>query len=176
MINQLKEKLLSFQGWLQKRKKNTIRTNVGFKHAKKVGILYTYQNKQKHLAAIALGKKLKSLGKESSLICFIDKPATDYDFQVPSFSSQDIGLMGEIKDPSLLQFIENQFDYLYYLNPDVPPLLDYLLTCSKAKCRVGVYSQASSPLFEIMLKVATTEQMEDHEKLIDQMLYYTQLI
>lgn len=149
------------------------RVSVRFEKATKIGMLYTYKNKDQHHAILKFSKKLKAMGKKISVLCYIEEDTIDYDYHFFSFQHHAIHLWGKIQNSQLNNFVNTTFDYLYFTDLTTNPILDYLLAKSKAKCRVGKFVYEQTALFEIMVSL---NEKEDIHNLMKQMLHYTALL
>ena len=81
--------------------------------------------------------------------------------------------MGEISSPKMTQFLDTQFDYLFCVESEPQPVFDILLSQSKANCRVGVFDEKRTNLFELMVENPDWTNL-DHT--LKQMLNYTKLL
>lgn len=153
-----------------------MRTNVGFRQAQNVGILYSAGTLQKHDAALYLSAQLKKLGKEVMGLCYATASAQVANSTFPVITDGDIKLWGTITHPQAKTFIDTPFDYLYQLDLEEDPILNYLLAKSSAKCRVGYYTATRASLFEVMVTFNEKQNDNNMNALIEQMLHYTQLL
>ncbi len=70
--------------------------------------------------------------------------------------------------PLALKFSDTPFDYLYYIDQELNPLVLHLLAVSKAHCRIGRFAEPDSAFFEMMI-----EHKGPVKGLIDSMYKYT---
>jgi hypothetical protein len=89
---------------------------------------------------------------------------------------RDLRLWGAITHPQARDFVNTPFDYLYQVDLQGHPMVDYLLAKSQAKCRVGYYDTSRTGLFEMMVKFDKRTTGNDLDSLIAQMVHYTQLL
>lgn len=168
-----RKKLLSlYARWSNKRH----RTNVGFDQALTIGILYHGDSLKKQVAVHWLASELKRLGKQVSILCYVTDPKQAANFTDPTITLQDIPLARKINHPQARLFLDTAFDYLYQVDLEGQPAIDYLLVRSKAKCRVGYYRPTRAVLFEVMVSLARHPEEGDIANLTAQMLHYTQLL
>lgn len=175
-MSRIKNRLLSFYTqWLTKRH-YTDRVNVGFDQAQTIGILYHRDSPKKQEVIHQLANQLKQLGKKVSVLCYVTGPRGVNNLTDSTVTLRDIPLLGKITHPQTKVFVETSFDYLYQVDLEGYPVIDYLLARSKAKCRVGHYTAPRAGLFEIMVSLAKAPKENDTTELAAQMLHYTQLI
>ncbi len=161
-MSRLQHQLLSlYTRWLS-RPGRAVRTNVGFGQATHMGILYGGRSDEDHAAVRSLADRLEALGKRVTVLCCATPP--------------NVGLWGKIHDAEARAFVSTPFDYLYQLDWEGQPVLDYLLAKSRAKCRVGHYTAARTGLFEVMVTLDPQTTGQDMTALADQMLHYSQLL
>ena len=173
---QVKKKLFPFYTKRLISINRVARSNVGFEKAYSLGVLYSYETKEKHQAILKFSNKLRANGKKLRVLCYLEGNNKDYDYHFPSFSYHDIQLLGRIKDDKVKEFVNASFDYLYFVDLVYNPILDYLLAKSNAKCRIGKFDPTRTHLFEIMIKHNSEHANSSMDKLITQMLHYTQLL
>lgn len=152
----------------------TSRVSPAYGDAEKVGILYTYENKQKHLQVINFARQLKKQYRHVSVLCYLPNHQLDYDYKTLTLSPEDISITGHINDKKAADFLSLAFDYLYLVNLNQDKIINYLLSISNAKCRVGFYTPNQANFFELMINLPPEKW--DIEFLIQQMFNYTQKI
>ena len=150
----------------------SVRMNVGFQRAQSLGLLYSYDNLEKHQAVLRLAEKLQAMGKQLVGLCYVTVQHHQSFF--PSLTHRDVQLFGKITNQQAQDFIDTPFDYLYHVDLFSNPVLDYLLAKSKARCRVGHFDAARAGLFEMMVKFDRKPGSNHIDDLIEQMLHYTQ--
>lgn len=175
-MSRIKAQLLSFYTKRLIRRRRVDHTNVGFDHAKTIGILYHGDDPKKQEAIHQLVTELKKLGKQVSTLCYVTDPKQVVNVTVPTITIRDIQLLGKIMHPQAQAFVDTSFDYLYQIDLAGHPVIDYLLTKSKAKCRIGHYTANRAGLFEMMVSLAKKPEDTTITDLIAQMLHYTQLL
>ena len=175
-MSRIKEKLLVCYTKQLAKRRSVLRTNVGFQQAHDIGILFNASTMQQYDAISRLVAQLEKLGKRVIGLCYATTPVVA-NSPFPIITDRDVKLWGTVAHPQAKVFIGTPFDYLYQLDLEGHPILDYLLAKSNAKCRVGHYSTARSNLFEIMITLSREQgKGSDVEVLIEQMLHYTQLL
>jgi hypothetical protein len=71
------------------------------------------------------------------------------------------------------QFLDTQFDFLFCIESETQPVFDIILSQTKANCRVGLYDEKRTNLFELMVQ---NPDKKDIEYTLKQMLKYTKLL
>jgi len=172
----IKERLLAFYTQRLVSANQVARLNVGYKQAQVLGLLYTYEDTQKHQAVLRFVDQIKATGKKLYTLCYVATKDMVYDGAFPAFTQQGISLLGRFKDEQVVDFLNIPFDYLYHVDLWGNPILDYLLAKCKAKCRVGSFDTTRAGLFELMIKVNCQTGNHNLDELTAQMLHYTQLL
>ncbi|MCP3660747.1 MAG: hypothetical protein GY830_10775 [Bacteroidetes bacterium] len=172
----IKEKLFNFYS-LRNLKRDKYRCcNIGFNNAKSIGILYQFVNSKNQKEVTFFIKELKKLGKKVQNICFIEKETTDFDYNSPSFGFEDLTYRGKIIDEEVRIFLDNNFDYLYFMEFEINPIMKYILSKSKAKCKIGFYSEENSKYLDLMVNFQKHNTDKDLNILINEFLKYSKII
>lgn len=150
------------------KKSNSSRSSIAYKKAKSVGIIFSVEDKQKHVDIKEFIRQLEMDGKSIQVLEFLPKKKENYEFLFDYFSIQDLTFWGNIESPQAIKFANTQFDYLFYIDKEPNLMVLYLLAISKAYCRIGKYTELESPFFEMMI-----EQNGTIKNLIENMYKYT---
>jgi len=153
------------------RNNNTPRTNVPYKKAQQIGIIFSVEDKGKHENVKELIKKFEQDGKKVTVIQFLPENKDNYEFRFDFFTENDLSFLGKITSTGALKFADMPFDFLYYLDVIPNPMILYLLALSKAKCRVGKSWNDGRSSFEFMV-----ESDANNKVMIDTMYKYTALL
>ena len=150
-------------------KKNTsLRASLPYKQAKNIGIMFSVEDKQKHVDIKEFIQLLELDGKKVQVLEYLPLKKENYEFKFDFFTINDLNFWGKINSEPAIRFSEIPFDYLFYIDKDPNPMALYLLAASKARCRVGRYMESDQPFFEMMI-----EQTGTTKGLIDTMYKYT---
>lgn len=150
------------------KKNDSLRTSLPYQQAHSVGILFSVEDKQKHEAVKEFIKQLQVDGKKVMVLEFLPKQKENYEFMFDFFTIKDLNFWGKVESPDADKFIDTPFDYLFCIDKNSNPLILNVLARSKARCRIGKYSQQDNPYFELMI-----EQNGSVKNLIDSMYKYT---
>ena len=150
------------------RKDNVHRASVPYKRAQSVGIIFSVEDKQKHDAIKEFIRHLEQDGKKVQVLEFLPKKKENYEFLFDFFSDKDLSFWGKITSTQAVKFSDTPFDYLYYIDQELNPLVLHLLAVSKAHCRIGCFAEPDSAFFEMMI-----EHKGPVKGLIDGMYKYT---
>jgi hypothetical protein len=153
------------------RDNKTPRTNVPYKKAQHIGIIFSVEDKGKHENVKELIKKFEHDGKKVTVIQFLPEDKDNYEFRFDFFTEKDLSFLGKITSTGALKFADMPFDFLYYLDVTPNPMILYLLALSKAKCRVGKSWDEGQSYFEFMVESAANNKV-----MIDTMYKYTALL
>jgi hypothetical protein len=150
------------------KKNNSIRASIPYKQAQNVGIIFSVEDKQKHVDIKEFIQQLEQDGKKVKVLEFLPQKKENFEFLFDFFTIQDLNFWGNLKSEKAIQFSETPFDYLFHIDKEPNPLVLNLLARSKAHCRVGRYHENQSPYFELMI-----EQNGTTKGLIETMYKYT---
>ena len=145
-----------------------LRSNLPYKKAALVGIIFSVEDKQKHDDIKEFMKKLEHDGKQVKVMSFLPKQKDNYEFLFDFFTDKDLSFWGHITSNSAAYFADTPFDFLYYLDTTPNPFILNLIARCKAKCRVGKFWEMGEPYFEMMI-----ESKGGTRNLIDGMYQYT---
>jgi len=176
MMLYIKEKILSLYTKRLIKTRRVVRANVGFQQAQTMGILYSADGPQKHEVVRHLATQLNKMGKQVAGLCYATTPIQATHLPFPTITHRDLRLWGAITHPQAQAFVNTPFDYLYQVDLEGHPVLDYLLAKSHAKCRIGYYDTLRAGLFEMMVTFDKKTDGNEISNLTAQMVHYTQLL
>lgn len=175
-MSHIKEKILSLYTKRLIKTRRVVRTSVGFQRAQNIGILYSADGPQKHEVVRHLATQFNKMGKQVAGLCYATTPIQFANLAFPTITHRDLQLWGTITHPQAQAFINTPFDYLYQVDLEGHPVLDYLLAKSQAKCRIGYYDSLRAHLFEMMVTFDKKPDGNEIGSLTAQMVYYSQLL
>ena len=146
------------------------RNTVNYANVQKIGVLFTQQSREKYQAIRGLVKQLKNDGKQVEVLCYLEKGGENYDFLYDYITSSDVGLLGKMQSSSAINFAQQSFDYLFYLDLKQNVYLENVLAMCKASCSIGFYKKNNESLLDLMLSINGKSSMDTA---IDQILFYT---
>jgi hypothetical protein len=150
------------------KKNKSLRASIPYKQAQSVGIIFSVEDKQKHVDIKEFIQLLEQDGKKVQVLEYLPQKKENYEFLFDFFSIQDLNLWGNLNSEKAIKFSDTPFDYLYCVDKESNPLVLNLMARSKARCRVGRYHETESPYFEMMI-----EQNGTTKGLIETMYKYT---
>ncbi len=146
----------------------TQRSNVPYNEAKRIGIIFSVEDKGKHETVKELIRKLEQDGKQVQVIEFLPEKKENYEFKFDFFTEKDLSFWGNLTSHDALKFADVPFDFLFCLDTVPNPLVLHLLARSKAKCRVGRSWDDDRNYFELMIESVTNTKV-----LVDTIYKYT---
>jgi hypothetical protein len=166
----LKKYLVIYRSGLAIKKNLVTRNNPTFREAKNIGILFTWEGVKKIEIIQHFINELKIAGKKSTVLCFLEKadeiPSRTYNF----FSPGDFTFSGSVRSEMLMQFINQEFDFLYHLDTLPNVYIEFILAHSKARCRVSRFDPEKKDFYDFMIKIGENEGIE---QLCRHVLHYT---
>ena len=128
------------------------RRSVNYKTAKNIGILFSVKDIEKHNVVKKFIEELMNDGKNVTAISYLPKGKDNFEFKFDFFTFKEFSYFGSINNDSLNSFINQPFDFLFFLDNESGLLSKYILAHSKAKCRVGKLNNDMHDYFELMVK------------------------
>lgn len=171
----IKDFFLNFRNKsLAKRVKSIARRTADFRQSQRIGILFNLPQNASHQALNNFVAELAAEGKQVQTLCYFEQEHQNpYQFKFDFFTQKDIALTGEVKAKEVEQFISQPFDFLFCIQQQPRPELDYVLLQSKALCRVGVFDENRTNCFELMVKTSAQDSLQN---IISTMLSYTKAL
>lgn len=150
------------------RKNKSPRSNLPYKQAKTMGIIFSVEDKQKHYIVKEFIKKLEADGKITQVLEYLPAKHDNYEFKFDFFTDKDVSFWGNMTSPNAMQFADAPFDFLFYLDLTPNALMLHLLARSRAKCRVGKFFDDGQQYLDLMI-----ESVANLQALVDGMYKYT---
>lgn len=151
------------------RKSNINRSSLNYGDARNIGIIFSVVDKEKHEAIKQFIRKLEEEGKKVTVLSYLAKGKENYEFRFDFFTESDLSFWGNFTIGSVINFVENNFDYLFHIDLEPNLMIENILARSKAKCRIGKFVGNVSDIYDLMIK----PEDENIQNLIEQMHYYT---
>ncbi len=134
---------------------------VNYDKAQRVGILVTFYDHEKQHAIDEFIDHMVADKKEVQVLCYDKRRARNKIFGYLQFTDKHISLLGKFKAEHVIDFINNDFDYLFHLDLESNEVLDKILALSKAKCRIGNDMDEHRAFYELMFKADTLTQLSN---------------
>ena len=165
------KKIIRFQLPKLIKRQQVRRKTVNYDQAHKVGILVTFYDHEKQHSVDEFIDHLVADKKEVQVLCYDKRRARNKIFGYLQFTDKDISLFGKLKAEHVIDFVNNDFDYLFHLDMESDDVLDKILCLSHAKCRIGNDMEEHRTFYELMLKADTLTQlcklMQHYAKLVN---------
>ncbi|MBX7225447.1 MAG: hypothetical protein K1X55_05415 [Chitinophagales bacterium] len=136
------------------------RKPVTLESAQLIGIIFHGDKYEEMLAAMEYAKKLNGFKKNVKLLGYIDQKKIVESYPFPFFSKKDLNWL---KRPSCQQvdsFINIEFDILINLSTYVTPPLEFIAGSSKARFRVGLYTETKLPHYDFLIHISENPSVE----------------
>jgi hypothetical protein len=150
------------------KKNKALRASLPYQQAQNLGIIFTVEDKQKHLEIKEFIHQLEQDGKKVQVLEYLPEKKENHEFLFDFFTIKDFNYWGNLNSDTAIKFYQTPFDYLFYIDQESNPLVLHLLARSKARCRVGRFHESESSFFELMI-----EQNGTIKGLIETMYKYT---
>lgn len=150
------------------------RNTVNYHEVNQIGILFHIDQDVNPEPLAQFIKKLEYDHKKLKILTYFEHVHSHhYTFYIDYFLKSDISLMGKILAPKVEQFIDTEFDFLFCIESEPQPVFDLILSQTKANCRVGLFEENRTKLFELMVQNPDPKNLEHT---LSQMLKYTKLL
>jgi len=157
--------------WFLKRalqKHKTLRSSISLDEARTIGLLVCATDESNLKAALALAERLKKQKKEVEVLAFTGKAKSA---ETPSgyqtFGVKDLDWAFRPKAGVVTDFMARPFDLLFYFSHKSEPVLDYIMTLSAARFRVGPYVKTTE-----VCDLMVIPNKSDAKVFSDLMLFY----
>jgi len=167
----LSKKILSYKTKSIAKKSTVIRSSMAYDTAETIGIVFSIDDIHKHEAIKSFIQNLEGDGKKVEVIAFLPKKKENHEFLFDFFTTKDISFWGNFTSDKVVDFASKPFDYLFYIDLESSPLIRNILAMSKAKCRVGKFSEENEPFCEMMIQTSN-----NIPGLVDEMYKYTKIL
>lgn len=152
-------KIIKFQLPSLLKKTKVKHKTVNYDKAQRVGILVTFHDHEKQHTVDEFIDHLVADKKEVQVLCYDKRRARNKIFGYLQFTDKNVSLFGKFKTEHVIDFINNDFDYLFHLDLDSNEVLDKILALSQAKCRIGNDMEEHRAFYELMIKADTLTQL-----------------
>lgn len=151
------------------------RNVVNYHQVNQVGILFHLSEDVDPEPLARFIRKLEQDHKKLKILTYLEHTHSHpYRFYIDYFRKEDIHWSGKLEEiPKIRQFLDTQFDYLFCIESEPQPVFNELLQKTKANCRVGLFHDGRTNLFELMVQ---NPDWKDIAHTLDQMLNYTKLL
>lgn len=166
----IKKQIIRFQLSKLIKKSDVKRHTVNYAHAFRIGILVTLTDHEKQHTVDNFIDRLVSDNKEIQVLCYDKRRARNKIFGYLQFTNKDISIWGKFKTEHIIDFINNDFDYLMHLDLESDEILDKILCLSRSKCRIGIDLESHRDFYELMMRANSLEEM------CDMILHYVKVV
>lgn len=167
----LAKKVLGLLNRPGKRKKKSIPSVRPFKEAEKLGIIYTWNGREKE---DELESFIQLIGENKAIEVLCYNPTKEViDTKHPTISISDLSPLGKIKSEIAQEFINRPFDFIFHFDFELNDIIRSVLIKTNARCRVGHHSADNSAYYELMIGINKSEGMS---KFAEQIVKYIKAI
>lgn len=154
--------------------KNVQRSIVAIPYdlSKSFGLLYSYENSAKEEALRLWVDQLISEQKEVHVLC-IQSNSQPVMSNFPTMTMAQMNTMGQIKAEVIDEFLERSYDYLIHLDFEANEVIDMIIKKTKAKCKIGFYSEQHQKNYDMMIGMNKSAGMVNF---VDQVTKYLKSI
>jgi hypothetical protein len=164
------KKIIRFQLPKLIKKHKVKRKTVNYDRSRKIGILVTLHDHEKQHTVDEFIDHLTADKKEIQVLCYDKRRARNKIFGYLQFTNKNVSIFGKFKAEHVIDFVNNDFDYLFHLDMEPDEILDKVLCLSQAKCRIGIDLDEHRTFYELMVKADTLT------KACNLMLHYVKIV
>ncbi len=172
-MNLIKLKLLRYLNHRANIRNKIPHINISFREARDFGLIFTWENDTKFNRVRELIKSLEIHGKEAHLICYQGNKKDKLPADVQAFTDRDISMFGKVRSQILKEFLNKSFDFILHLDLQQNIMTQFVLSRTRAKCRIGKTAMDFREFYEMMIQ-PTGEN--DYKDFCDQVMHYTKSI
>ena len=172
-MNFLKQKMLDYLNKKTNNKNKIPHINTSFANSRDIGLIFTWEGNSKYAQVLELIKYLEIHGKKVELLCYVRNPKELNIPGIPVYMDKDISFFGKTKSSICSNFLSKSFDFLLHLDLQPAIIVQYVLSRTHAKCRVGKNDMINRQFYELMIRPTEEENFKDF---CDQVLHYTKSI
>lgn len=126
-------------------------TELRFATAGTVGLFFHLPDEK---TALEFADRLRREGKKVTLLAWQpDEKAAPSDHPFPVFGPKEVDWYTRPKREEVLQFMDQPFDLLFFLNTQSDRLSDFIAVGSRASCKLGPLSEHPAA-YDLMIDVA----------------------
>ncbi len=139
---------------------------IGYSDCKDIGILINSEDQYGNVNEMA--DQLRSDGKQVTIVNIEVNGSVMKTNDFPSASRKDIDWKGDFLSHHILNFIKRDFDFLLVLDHQKDLFVQYIASCSKAKCTVG-FSELTPGFIDLQIRPEKNRELYD-------VLKYTRMV
>jgi len=137
-------------------------------NATSIGILFDGTEPAEREIVLDYAEQLKKAGKKVKLLAFFDNKLKGESFAFPAFNRQQVDWALRPNSREALEFIDQPFDLLLNLTKNTIIPLDYLAARSKARFRVGPFTDQTF-CYDLMIEGAGKPDLKTY---LQQVIFY----
>lgn len=172
-MNAIKLKLLNYLNRRANIKNKVPHINISFRDAREFGLVFTWEDEAKYNQVRELIKTLEIHSKKIHIICYQVNKKNRLPSGLPVFTDRDISLFGKVRSQILNEFLNKSFDFILHLDLRQNIMIQYILSRTRAKCRIGKTSMEFREFYEMMIQPSGEN---DYKDFCDQVMHYTKSI
>ncbi|HLF32827.1 MAG TPA: hypothetical protein VI583_01240 [Cyclobacteriaceae bacterium] len=172
-MNPLKQKLLNYLNHRVNSRNNAAHNNISFREARDFGVVFTWEGDAKYEQVRGLIKALEIYGKNIHLLCYKENKKDRLPPDIPVFMDRDVSVLGKVRSRILGEFLSKPFDFILHLDLRQNIMVQYILSRTHSKCRIGKTDMDFREFYEMMIQPAEENNFKDY---CDQLIHYTKSI
>ena len=155
----------------------TTRQSPNYADAKSVLLFFTSEGNQKIALVKGLQNKMEREGKKVKCLYLLlrdeDKPDVHMDDGMERLIPDDFSLFGDIQKKSVVDLLEEDFDFMIHADLESTIYTDLVMSKSKARCRIGKYFDEHENQYDMMVGIPKNQKINF---LLDQIYHYTKAL
>jgi len=148
---------------------NTNRNVTNLQDAKTIGIIYDSTHADNDIIITQFAEELRNQGKTVDILGYVNDNKTEHKDDIVIFNKKNVSWTRIPQGDKVENFAIKNFDLLLACYTDENLPLEYVAQTSKAKWRVGAYSNDKTACYDMMISVG---DKKDLQYLIGQTIYF----
>ena len=136
----------------QNERKKLSGESKSFEQSSSIGVLFSWEDRNKETLVTEFINEINQ-GKNVQCLCFNPNRKENIDSQYPTFSLNDLTLLGKIDSEDTNRFLKEPFDYLFHLDFELSDITRSLLSKCHAQYRVGFHTDEGENFYELMIGI-----------------------
>jgi hypothetical protein len=137
--------------------------------ARTVGIIYDSSNPDNDITITKFAEMLRNKGKAVEIMAYVNDKKIDHKGDIAIFNPKAVNWYGVPLDTRVDTFVNKPFDLLISAVLAESKPLEYIAYLSKAKYRVGPFSENKTHFYDLMIQMGSRTDMS---YLLQQMVHF----
>lgn len=157
---------------LKSRPQAAIRQPVNLETAATVGILFDATELKERNTVLKFAENLEKKSKKVKLLAYFDNKAEGDNFTFPFYNQKDLDWTLTPQGEEVKKFLDQKFDLLFLLRPQVDVHMEYIAALAYANLKVGPCTEHTY-CFDLMIDADPKQPLSHFISQVEQLLKQT---